>query len=89
MENVNIKKLTDSILKVCKNVPITYINECYLIFRGDTLLIKNSNTAMTWRYEFTFNSAKDFLEKLRNCGLMLSQVEYYQIIQEYGIENTK
>jgi len=82
MEKISLKELINAIKSVCKNAPVTYRNEAYLVFRGDTLLIKN-NKAMTWRYDFIFESAADFIEKLRNHGLMLSEAEFSRIMQEY------
>ncbi|MDY6915801.1 MAG: hypothetical protein SVM86_05770 [Candidatus Cloacimonadota bacterium] len=83
MEKVNIKKLCAAIVKVCKNAPITYINESIIIFRGQKIEIKG-NKATSLYFDFTFGSAQDFIENLRNNGLMLSHSEYYKIIQEYG-----
>jgi len=83
MEKINLKKLIEAIKSVCKNAPITYRNEAYLVFRGDSLLIKNGNKAMTWKYDFTFESAGVFIENLQHFGLMLSQSEYHQIMNEY------
>ena len=88
MEKVNIKRLYAAIKIICTKAPITYISESLIIFRGESLEIKG-NKAKTNRFEFTFNSHKSFIKNLRNYGLMLSQLEYYKIIQEYGIKNTE
>ncbi|MFP4023745.1 MAG: hypothetical protein ACLFVR_04395 [Thiohalospira sp.] len=88
MEKVNLKKLTEATLKICKNAPITYINESIIIFRGKKIEIKG-NKATSLYFDFTFVSAQDFIENLRNYGLMLSQSEYYKIIQENGTKDTK
>lgn len=88
MEKVNIKRLYAAIKIICANAPITYINESLIIFRGERLKI-TGNKAKTNRFEFIFGSVQDFIENLRNYGLMLSPSEFYKIIQEYGTKNTK
>jgi len=81
---IDFKKLIASITAVCRKAPITYINETVIIFRGRKITIKG-NKATSLYFDFTFGSVQDFIENLRNYGLMLSQSEYYQIIGKYGI----
>jgi len=88
MNRINFKKLCETITNVCRKAPITYINESIIIFRGQRINIIG-NKATSLNFEFTFNTHQSFIENLRNYGLMLSQSEYYKIIQEYGIEDTK
>jgi len=81
---IDFKKLIAAITAVCRKAPITYINETVIIFRGRKISIKG-NKATSLYFDFTFESVRDFIENLRNYGLMLSQSEYYQIIGKYGI----
>jgi len=84
MEKIDFKKLIAAITAVCRKAPITYINETVIIFRGKKISIKG-NTATSLYFDFTFGSVQDFIENLRNYGLMLSQSEFYKIIGKYGI----
>lgn len=88
MGKIDFKKLIAAITAVCRKAPITYINETIIIFRGKKISIKG-NKATSLYFDFTFESVRDFIENLRSYGLMLSQSEFYKIMEKYGTKDSK
>jgi hypothetical protein len=83
--DVDLKALVAVINNAIPKAPLTYRSERVIVFRGVVLGVLDGK-ATSDRINFTFDSVENFIEGLRNFGLMLSKKELIRIMSRYYIE---